>query len=105
MVTASARAARRTFPFLLITLAGCIPFRGQQANHVLVIGFGVVSVNRTQAVATVSRVNSLGLMVTDQPGPKFSVGYTASTVVSVNPDTNILIEASQVPFGTLKVSR
>ena len=61
--------------------------------------------NRTQDVATVSRVNSIGVTMSDQPGVKVGIGYVAATVVSVNPNTNTLIEASQVPFGKLKVSQ
>jgi hypothetical protein len=104
LVAASASAARRTLLLLLIPfLASCVKIKGKHADHVLIFGFGVVSMGRTQNVATVTRVNSLGLLMSDQPGPRFGLGYVAATVVSVDPHTNMLIETSQVPFGRLNV--
>lgn len=74
----------------LLCLTGCSIDRNGVVHHV-VIGFGVVSVPKTNSVAAqVIKVNALGLYY----GPVQAVfGYVGSTMTSVSPSaTDIVLE-------------
>jgi hypothetical protein len=73
----------------LLCLAGCSIDRNGVVHHV-VLGFGVVSVPKTNAVAQVVKVNAFGIYY----GPtQASIGYVGSTVTEVSPSaTNVILE-------------
>lgn len=87
---------------LLIAIPGCVvPVKGENnTRHHVVIGFGMVSTNEAPRNAVVTTdVTALGITLSDQPGLKFGIGYTASTVVTVAPGaTDVRVEVSK-PFG------
>jgi hypothetical protein len=76
------------------------------AIHYLILGIGLVAIpkpdNETAILAT--RVHTLGMNVSDQPGLKFSIGYSSSSVVTI-PDgaEDVRVEISQMPGGSLEI--
>ncbi len=69
---------------------------GDSIDYV-VLGFGVISVPAPGGPpgALVTRVRALGVLASDQPGPRLSVGYAAASAVAVPADTgDTVIEAS-----------
>lgn len=73
-------------------LSGCTVERNGVVKHV-VIGFGVVTVPRTNAVATISRVKAVGVYYSSGAGSKLSLGYVNGTTAQVeNSATNVVIE-------------
>jgi len=92
---------------LLINLLMCsscvvsIPGKGIESNtsHHLVIGFGIVSVNEPDDIALVSTSTQvLGVNVSDRPGMKLGIGYSANTVITVpNNAEDVRVEVSQLP--------
>lgn len=102
------RSAAATIVATCVTIStgGCIPIPGKGGvTHHIVIGFGVVSVREGEKDAVVAtHVNALGVAISDRPGMKLGVGYTESTVVSVNQGAeDVRIEVSRVPGGPLVV--
>lgn len=98
----TAPGARVLLLGLALSASGCvvtIPGEGRASRHVI-LGFGVVSVNRScddRVVATDS--TSLGVSVTDRPALKFALGYASSTVITVAPDVeDVRVELAK-PFG------
>lgn len=94
--------------FLLAALAtGCAPVRISGKNgtsHYLIVGFGLVSVDKQSAsAATIVRSRSLGATVTDSPVLKASLGYASGTTVAIpNNASDVRIEIGQ-KRGVLKV--
>lgn len=89
---------------IVLVLAGCTIHDGNVDHH-LIIGFGVVSVARTNSVGmTAVKVQALGLHVSGAPGPKVTVGYLDNILVQV-PDgaSNVVVE-TRAGFGRFKVS-
>jgi hypothetical protein len=104
----SRRARRWQGAWLLVALAaaGCtLPVRGREGTtHHVVLGFGVVSVHRSPAeTVTATRVQALGVVVTDRPMLKVGVGYASSVVVTAVPGVDAAVEVSQRPWGPLRV--
>ena len=87
---------------LLIIIPACVVSVNGENNtrHHIVIGFGMVSTNEAPHNAVVATdVTALGITLSDRPGLKFGIGYTASTVVTVAPGaTDVRVEVSK-PFG------
>jgi hypothetical protein len=88
--------------------SGCsgIPIRSGDTVHYLIVGIGVVSMPDPQQATDVrvSRMQALGLSVTDQPGLRFGLGYASGTAVAVPANAqDVRIEVSQRPFGPLRV--
>jgi len=87
---------------LLIAIPGCVVRVDGENNtrHHVVIGFGMVSTNEAPHNAVVATdVTALGITLSDRPGLKFGIGYTASTVVTVAPGaSDVRVEVSK-PFG------
>lgn len=55
----------------------------------------------------VTDAQALGINVSDQPGLKFGVGYSSSTVLTVPDGTraeDVRMEVSRRPFGSLKIT-
>jgi hypothetical protein len=89
---------------LLVLFTGCIPFTSNGTKHVMVVGFGIVSVPATNAPNTqVAKSQAIGLIVSDQPGIKVGLGYSSSTVVQIATNQNVLIEVSARPGKPLTV--
>lgn len=73
-------------------LNGCAVRKGDTVHHV-VIGFGIISVPATNAVASVTRIKAVG--VYGAPG-QLVVGYTSGQQVQVEQTaTNIVIEVNK----------
>lgn len=73
----------------LLCLTGCAIDRNGVVHHV-VIGFGVVSVPKTNTVAQVTKVKALGVYYS---GMQMAAGYIGSTVTEVSPSaTNLVLE-------------
>jgi len=94
------------FLTLFSALPGCISIPGKNGTaHYLIVGFGIVSVNESLAqavIATDSHV--LGISISDQPGLKLAVGYSASTVISIADGADdVRVEVSKFPGGPLNV--
>jgi hypothetical protein len=91
----------------LLCLSSCsgIPIRSGDTVHYQIVGVGVVSVPSAakQADVRVDRVSALGLSLADQPGLRFGLGYTSSTVMTVRDDSDVRVEVSQLPFGSLHI--
>jgi hypothetical protein len=89
---------------LLLLLAGCVPFQSNGTKHIVVVGFGIVSLPLTNAPNTrVTKSQAIGLIVSDQPGTRVGLGYSSSTVIQVSTNQNILVEVSDRPGQPLKV--
>src|SRR5215211_7413229 len=80
--------------FLPLWLTNCtsmqcciaVPFQeGQDTIHYLVVGVGILTVPSPEAAAGVlaTRVQALGVSVSDQPGLKLAIGYASSMTVAV----------------------
>ncbi len=91
---------------LSIVASACLAIPGGGGTtHIVVLGFGVVSVNdRSRNGVIATDTQALGVCVTDRPGLKLGVGYSSSVVVSV-PDgaQDVRVEASRRPGGPLLV--
>lgn len=65
----------------------CLVKQGGSENAIryMVIGFGSVSIPKPKADDEIfaSKMKAVGLMVANQPGLKFGLGYTSSSVVTV----------------------
>jgi len=73
----------------LLLLTGCSYERNGVVRHVI-IGFGVVSVTKTNPVATISRSQAVGIVAN---GPQVSLGYVNATVLMADKTaTNIVLE-------------
>jgi hypothetical protein len=75
----------------LLLLAGCTIERNGVVHHVIV-GFGVVSVNKTNQAAQVTSAKALGVYCSDAPGTKFSAGYLAQTTTAIRTNSNVIVE-------------
>ena len=67
-----------------------VPHETEDAIHYVVIGFGVIAIPRkkTDDGVLATNVKAAGVMVTDQPGLKFGLGYSSSSVVAIPKNTN-----------------
>lgn len=75
----------------LLCLAGCTIERKGVVHHV-VIGFGVVSVNKTNLAAQVTSAKAFGVYCSDAPGTKFSAGYLSQTTTAIQTNSNVIVE-------------
>ena len=71
----------------------------------MIVGFGVVSVPREPATNAihVSKVQAVGLTVTDQPGLRVALGYASSMVSAIPPDVDVRLEVSDRPLGPVTI--
>lgn len=76
--------------FALLALTGCAIERNGVVHHVIV-GFGVVSVPKTNEVAQITKVRALGVYAGNLIGPSCAVGFLSSTITEVKA-TNAVIE-------------
>ncbi|MBU1052571.1 MAG: hypothetical protein KKC46_01940 [Proteobacteria bacterium] len=89
-------------------LCGCsIPINGQNGTtHHLIVGLGVVTVkqpNENNGVL-VTKTESIGAQISDQPTIHFAIGYSKSNVVSIPETTNnIVLEISQKTLGPINI--
>jgi hypothetical protein len=82
-----------------------IPVNGKNETiHYVIIGFGIVTVPAPEKTAAVSVLKSqtLGAVISDQPGLKVGIGYSSGTVVLVpNGAEDVRVEVSQKFGGPL----
>lgn len=86
--------------------AGCATIETKDGvTYHLIIGFGVVRTKRATNDAVVATdARSLGVVVSDRPGLKLGIGYSASTVVTVPAGAeDVRVEVSRQPFGPFVV--
>ena len=76
---------------LLLLLAGCTTENNGVVHHVIV-GFGVVSVNKTNQAAQVVRAKAFGIYCSDTPGTKLAVGYVNQTTACIRTNSNVVLE-------------
>lgn len=74
----------------LLALTGCSFERNGTVHHVI-IGFGIVSVPKTNEVAEIARIRALGVYAGNLPTPTWSAGFLSSTIVTVK-QTNAILE-------------
>ncbi len=89
---------------------GCcwtLPVSEDQSVHYVILGFGVVSVPKTEKKTAVfaAKSQALGIVLSDQPGAKLGIGYTSSSLVTI-PDgaEDVRVEISQTPGGSVTVN-
>ena len=86
-----------------------LTIKGKEGTkHFIIIGFGIVRVNRPEGetAAVVTDSQALGINMSHQPGLKLGVGYSSSTVLTVPDGTradDIRMEVSKRPFGSLRI--
>ncbi len=91
-------------------MGAVIPVKGREGTkHFIIIGFGIVRVNRPEGetAALVTDTQALGINVSDQPGLKIGVGYSSCTVTTVPDSTgadDIRVEVTRKPVGALKIT-
>lgn len=80
-----------------LALTGCVPYTSNGMRHIVVLGFGIVSVpSATNAPGTqVTKTQAIGLVLSDQPGIKAGIGYSSSLVTQVAPNQNVAVEVSK----------
>ena len=91
---------------LALWVSACLAIPGRGGTtHIVVLGFGIVSVNDRNPNAVVATdTQALGVYVTDRPGLRLGVGYSSSVVVSVSGGAeDVRVEASRGPGGPLLV--
>ena len=74
--------------------------------HYLIIGFGVVSVAKPQGQTAVlaTKTQALGISLSDQPGTKLGIGYSAGSFVAIPANAeDVRVEISQQVGGPLTV--
>lgn len=84
-----------------------LPIQGDQSSiHYMVIGFGIISVPKPEQKTAVlaTKMQSLGVSVSNQPGMKIGIGYTSGSLVAVpNGAEDVRVEVSQKLGGPLIV--
>jgi hypothetical protein len=94
---------------LLLLFGACcsIPITAKdQTVHHLIIGIGIVSTPKQENSNGVfaTRTHAIGVHISDQPGLKFAVGYSDSSVVAVPETTeNIIVEVTRPLLGPLTI--
>lgn len=92
---------------LSLACVGCVAIPGSGgATHYLVLGVGLISVSDPQKkeAAVVTDTRALGLVLSDRPGPKLSLGYLSSTVTTIPRDVeHVLIEVKKTGLGPLVI--
>ncbi len=98
-----------------LALSGCtglgccltLPVQGESSIHYVVLGLGIVSIPKpdTQTAILATKTQTLGIVVSDQPGAKVGVGYNSGSVVTI-PDgaKDVRVEISQNPGGSVTIS-
>lgn len=80
---------------LLGLITGC-SYTRDQTRHVVIFGFGVVSVPAIQSPeVSVVKINSLGVAAASVPGLRVGVGYTSALTIMANTNANALIDVNQ----------
>lgn len=102
---------------ICLSLIGCseigcclkIPVSGNDSIHYLIFGLGIVSIpkaneNSTKSAIFATKTQSLGVIISDQPGAKVGVGYTSGSVINI-PDGahDVQIEISPIPGGGVSI--
>jgi len=88
---------------LALLLTGCVNFTDNSGTrHYVVIGFGVISVSRTNQPIQVIKNQLVGAEFQTLP-VGFSAGYKSSTEMSVATNVSANIEIQNSPFKPLKV--
>lgn len=93
---------------LIFFLPGCVftlpsEEKESRAIHHIVLGFGIITVKAPGDVSYVATSSqALGISVSDGPGVKFGMGYSANIGVEVSERAeDVRLEISQLPFKPL----
>ena len=88
---------------MMFTLAGCAPYVDKSGTrHYIVIGFGIVSVSKTNDAVQVVKNSSLGVEVQSRPF-KLAVGADSTTEIAVKTNANVSVELESLPLKPMKV--
>jgi hypothetical protein len=99
-----ARYARILLLFLSLVV-GCSYTDKTGTRHTVIVGLGWVSIPQTnQALATVVRMHSIGVAVSDVTGVKLGIGYASGTTVVVVTNSNVIVEVDKSPGAPVKVT-
>ena len=95
------------FIIFIFSLSACSPLtiKGKDGSiKYIILGFGVVTVpkNMNDIAITATKMNTLGMSISNQPGLKFSLGYSSGFFVTV-PDhaSDVRLEVNQKLDGTI----
>jgi len=84
-----------------------LPVAGKDSIHYIVLGFGIVSVPKSDKATAVlaTKTQALGMLVSDQPGSKISIGYSSGSVVVI-PDgaEDVRVEISHKLWGPITIT-
>ncbi len=74
--------------FGMLILSGCSPIKiigNGESVHYLIIGIGVVTIPeaRSEIAVTAAKTNNFGIAISNQPGLKFSAGYSSGFFLAV----------------------
>jgi hypothetical protein len=84
-------------------LVGCVPFTDRSGTrHYLVVGIGVVSVNKTNQPVQVIKETMLGMTIQTLP-LKCAVGVEDTIELRAETSVNAVVEVQNLPFKPLKV--
>jgi len=105
------RKIRRRVPATLVVLSallcqGCMSWTDPSGTtHHLIIGVGLVRCNETndkQVLAT--DTTAFGVSLSDSPGLRFGLGYSAGTVVSISSGAkDVLVEVKSRPDAPIVI--
>ena len=88
--------------------SGCtIPFSKGSKNHYIVIGFGIITTDKsTNYLSQVEVVNSrsLGMNLNSGGVQNFTLGYSSFLVTSVDPSANVMVEVQKTPFRRIQIN-
>jgi hypothetical protein len=95
------RLLRTSFIFILVILTSCVSRTSGGMRHTFILGFGVVSTTITNELATVSRLQAIGLVVN---GQKTVFGAVSDLTTVVHTNADIVIEVTKTPLSPLRVN-
>jgi hypothetical protein len=64
----------------------------------------MVSLNEKDNAVLATRLNSIGISLSNRPDLRFGLGYTSSLVVSIVPYADTLVELSQSPGDPITIN-
>jgi hypothetical protein len=89
-----------------MALAGCCVSHKDEkgTQHYLIIGLGMLSLSEKDDAVLATRLNSIGISLSNRPDLRFGLGYTSSMAVSIVPYADTLVEISQKPGDPITIN-
>lgn len=97
----------------LIIIGGCshrglvLTRESEDSLHYVVIGFGVISVPKSEKAdaVTATKSNVLGVLLSNQPGLKVGIGYGSSSVIVVPANAeDVRVEVGSCAGGGVRLT-